>query len=163
MLTQDYLKEILDYDPETGIFRWKVSRQGIRIGAEAGNLRKEGYRRIAVNGKSYFAHRLVWLYIHGKFPDNCIDHINGIKDDNRIANLREATNQQNLFNRGKYKNNTSGHKGVSFHKPANKFQAKIRINRKLKHLGYFDSKEEASAAYQKVAKKLQGDYYYYGR
>ena len=159
-LEREYLKSILDYEPETGIFRWKESLNNrVRMGAEAGTLRKDGYRRIKINGKNYFGHRLAWLSVYGKFPTKFIDHINGDKSDNRITNLRDVTRQQNQFNRGKTRNNTSGYKGVSFYKHAKKFAARIKIDGKLKYLGLFDSKEEASDAYKRAAKELHGEYY----
>lgn len=96
MITQNTLKELFDYNPDTGLFTWKVAKaRRIKAGDVAGNLNNTGYIHIRVDGKNYQAHRLAWLYTHGKFPDNCIDHINGIKDDNRISNLRDVTTQEN--------------------------------------------------------------------
>jgi hypothetical protein len=94
-LTQARLKELLDYNPDTGIFTRKVSRPGFRVGDVAGSLTERGYIKIGIDGKNYSAHRLAWLYVHGKSPDNCIDHINGVRDDNRISNLRDVTSQEN--------------------------------------------------------------------
>ena len=158
-MTQDELKEILDYDPETGIFRWKVSKnQHAKIGEVAGTLHPSGYRYVKINEKPYPEHRLAWLYVYGKWPEDMIDHINGFKDDNRIENLREATRSENFCNRTKYNNNTSGIKGVCWHKISKKWQARIRINNKNKHLGLFDSPEEAYEAYCKAAKELHGEF-----
>ena len=159
-MEQEFLKSILDYNEETGVFLWKVSRGCIRKGEEAGNTRPDGYYRIRIENKPYFAHRLAWLYIHGKFPDNHIDHINGDTSDNRLSNLREATNQQNQYNVTKLRcDNSTGYKGVSFNKRDNKFQAQIRINGKLIFLGYFDSAKKAGAAYERAAKNFHGEFY----
>ena len=158
-LSVDYLREILDYNPESGVFRWKVSNNNrVKVGDVAGTLKRDGYRRIMINGKAYLERRLAWFYVHGKWPKDMIDHINGIKDDNYIENLREATNAENQWNRTKRDNNTSGFKGVCWNKAAQKWQAQIRINNKVKYLGLFDSPEEAYAAYCKAAKELFGEF-----
>lgn len=91
-LTQEVLKSLLYYDPETGIFVWLVTRQRSPAGKEAGGYDEKGYRRICVNGTKVRAHRLAWLYMTGEWPEDQLDHINGLKDDNRFVNLREATN-----------------------------------------------------------------------
>ena len=155
LLTQEYLKSILDYNPETGIFTWKIRpAYCINIGDIAGCLNKnDGYIRIQINNKSYQAHRLVWLYMTGNCPIKTIDHINHIRTDNRIINLRDITQRENQYNRSENKNNSSGYKGVSWHKKANKWHARIRVNGKQIHLGYFTDKEEASQAYQEAKEK----------
>ena len=136
-LTQKHLKEILHYDPETGIFT-RIKTRDI-----AGCLDTEGYRRIMVDGIRHKAHSLVWLYEYAAWPKDQIDHINHIRDDNRRCNLREVTRSENMRNRTKYKNNTSGVTGVSLHKPNSKWLSNIRINGKLKHLGYFNDINDA--------------------
>jgi len=159
MLTQEELKETLDYDPESGIFRWKVAKGlRVKVGDIAGTLHPNGYRYIKINGKRYLEHRLAWLYVHGEWPEDMIDHINGIKDDNRIENLRESTRSENGMNRSKQINNTSGYKGVTWNKAAQKWHTQIMINNKQKYLGYFDSPEEAYAAYCKAAEELHGEF-----
>ena len=160
MLTQEELKEILDYYPETGIFRWKSNRANnkIKVVDIAGTLNYNGYRYIRMNGENYREHRLAWFYVYGHWPEKEIDHINGMKTDNSIENLREASRSENNMNKPKQINNTSGYKGVCWHKAAQKWQAHIKINKKLKHLGLFDSPEEAYAAYCEAAKRLHGEF-----
>jgi hypothetical protein len=160
MLTQAELKSQLHYNPETGIFTRMVSNNNkIKVGDVAGGKHNQGYMVIGINGKLYLAHRLAWLYVHGEFPENDIDHISGIKDSNFIKNLRVSTRSQNLFNRGVTKNNTSGYKGVSFDKATNKWMAKARLNGKRYYLGLFVTPEKASEAYQAFSKNNHGEFY----
>ena len=148
MLTQSRLKQLLHYDPETGVFTWRVSPcNRVRTVSVAGSLGMKGYRRIRIDRSNYFAHRLAWLYMHGQFPCDKTDHINGVKDDNRIANLRAATDAQNSQNRAKQSNNTSGIPGVYWSSKNKKWCAMIGINRRRKYIGYFDDPEAAHAAY----------------
>lgn len=148
MLTQERLKELLDYDPETGVFvRKKNVRGGFSIGDIAGTINDNGYRIINIDGKRYRAHRLAWLYVYGVHPSAYLDHINRDRSDNRINNLREVNKQQNSWNHGGNIANTSGFTGVSWHKKSNKWRAAIRVNYVQRALGYFDTKEEAHAAY----------------
>lgn len=115
---------------------------------------------IGVDGISHPAHRLVWVYVHGNLPAGMyIDHINGYSWDNRVFNLRLATNAENLRNRGKQTNNTSGFKGVTWYRPSGKWKSQCKVNSKNFHLGYFDTKEEASAAYESFASKAFGEFY----
>lgn len=137
MLTHKRLKELLHYDPATGIFRWKVSIGTAKAGDIAGTKQSNGYIRIMIEGKNYLGHRLAWLYVHGYFPEHDIDHINRIKDDNCIENLREVGRQCNARNCGNPKDNTSGVKGIYWHKQHNKWQARIAVNGKKKNLGLY--------------------------
>jgi hypothetical protein len=138
----------LNYDPNTGVFTWAISSaRRIQVGARAGCLDKAGYIQIRIDGKIHRAHRLAWFFVHGVYPADQIDHINGVRDDNRISNLRIATHGENQQNRGKQKNNTSGYLGVSWHKHRGKFSAQIQVNGKQKNLGYFDDPDEAHQAY----------------
>jgi hypothetical protein len=147
----------LNYDPVTGVFTWAISTcNRVRVGARAGTLQKTGYRIIRIDGKNYMAHRIAWWFVHGNWPADQIDHINGIKDDNRIANLREATNAENAQNMGKSRRNTSGYIGVSWNKHAGKFVSQIMINGKVKYLGLFPDKEEAHQAYLDAKVKYHG-------
>ena len=153
-LSHEELKNILHYNPEIGLFSWLIKPSDkIKIGSIAGSVDKDGYVIITLNSKKYRAHRLIWFYVYGKWPVNEIDHINRIPSDNRIINLREVTDQENQFNRGKQKNNTSGYKGVSWNKQNKKWLANIRVNRKTIYLGYFDDILEASEAYRKAKEK----------
>lgn len=161
MLTQTELKLHLHYNHETGIFTRLVSTAiRTKTGSVAGCKTKIGYLAIQINCKSYRSHRLAWLYVHGEFPINDIDHINGIKDDNRISNLRDATDSQNHFNVESNKNNKSGFKGVSFYKVTNKWVAQASLSGKKHNLGYFTTPELASEAYQAFATKHHGEFYH---
>ena len=153
-LTAEYLRSVLHYDPETGIFTWKVRTANcVKVGDVAGCLEGEGYLHIQLQSRKHKAHRLAWLYIRGSWPTDQIDHINRIRTDNRIANLREVSNKQNHQNKSKPSNNTSGHPGVVWDKQKSKWKAQIRHNNKLIHLGYFATIEEALSA-RKAAEKL---------
>ena len=100
-LSQKYLREALHYDPDTGIFTWKVATAScVKVGAEAGCVKNDGYRAIGMGGKSYKAHRLAWLYVHGEWPKEQIDHINHIRTDNRMENLRPASGGENAKTKG---------------------------------------------------------------
>lgn len=151
MLTQKTLMELLSYDPATGCFVWNSARRNsVAAGDVAGSATWNGYVGIKINGKRYLAHRLAWLYVHGVWTENQLDHINRIRNDNRLENIREVTNQQNHFNVTTQSNNTSGHTGVSWSAQHKKWQAYIMVNQKQNHLGHFASLEEAAEAYQKA-------------
>lgn len=156
---QLYLKSILHYDPDTGIFTWLAALSDrIRVGNHAGYRRPDGYLLIRINKQTYRAHRLAWMYVHGRWPTNQIDHINCDPRDNRIVNLREATQSQNNMNVGARRTNTSGYKGVSWHKAHNKWRAVIQVNGKHKHLGLFATAEEAAAVHDATAKAIYGEF-----
>lgn len=153
-LTAEYLRSILDYEPETGIFTRKVRTAArVKVGDVAGSLDGGGYLQIRVQSQRYRAHRLAWLYVYGAWPKDQLDHINRIRTDNRIANLREASHKQNNQNKSKQSNNTSGHPGIYRHKRISKWRAQIKHNQKHISLGYFENLEEAIAA-RKAAEKL---------
>jgi hypothetical protein len=146
-LTQQEVKDVLRYNPDTGDFTWRVSRRGTaRAGSVAGSINDRGYWRVMYCGKSHYAHRLAWLYMHGEFPPGEIDHINHIKDDNRLSNLRLATSKDNNRNRGLSSSNTSGFTGVVWHKRNCKWRAQMKRNCKSITLGEFDNIEDAVAA-----------------
>lgn len=154
-LTAARLRELLSYDPETGIFRRLVSTSSTaRAGDVAGGLNSEGYVRIRVDGVSYRAHRLAWLYVHGRWPTDQLDHRNGVRADNRIANLREATNVENGQNYGVRKSNTSGHTGIHWHIRARKWVAQIRHTGRIHDIGYFDDMADAVSARAKAKAEM---------
>lgn len=160
----DRLRAVLDFDPLTGIFRWKASDRGRRItGEEAGAEMSIGYRIIGLDGQKYLAHRLAWYYVYNEWPPHQVDHINGVRDDNRIVNLRLATNAQNGKNTGLRSTNTSGYKGVSFSKRRGLWIAKIVENYKSHVLGYFRTAEQAAEAYALAANRLHGEFANTGR
>lgn len=154
-ITQAELKELLHYDPATGIFIYATRRVGRgAFGAVAGAVKKSGYTEIVLNGKNYQAHRLAWMYMYGEFPPAQIDHIDQRKGNNSIFNLRPATRSENLQNVGRRRDNHSGHKGVSWHTKTGKWQARIRINNVRLYLGVFTELADAAAAYAAAAARL---------
>jgi len=159
MVTQERLRELFSYNPNTGNFIRLVGRSGpnARAGDIAGCDNGQGYVRIYVDGKAYKAHRLAWMYTHGEWP-NHIDHVNGIRSDNRIENLRSVVRSQNNMNKGLYKNSTSGLKGASFNERSGKWKSQIQVSGKKMGLGYFQTKEEAHQAYLEVSRKFHGEY-----
>lgn len=129
-LTSDTLKSRIFYDPNTGYFNWILPKgRGIKFGDLAGSKSNSGYTRISFSGKMYQAHRLAWLYVMGEWPKNHIDHINGIRDDNRLCNLREANPTENVNNSKKRADNTSGFRGLYFNKNKNKWDAECVVNK----------------------------------
>ena len=158
------LKEVLKYDENTGIFKWrkdiyrcKNNSILVKKGDIAGCLNHDGYRYIKYNNKRYSEHRLAYMFVYNKVP-TFVDHIDGDKQNNKINNLRECTKNQNGQNRTKMINNTSGFKGVHYDKRCNKFAAQIRNNKKLEWLGYFEKAEDAAIAYNNRAVKIFGEF-----
>jgi hypothetical protein len=152
------LKKRLRYDPETGQFTWlkgKPNREG-RRGRPAGSTDSRGYVKISASSGRFFAHRLAWAFHYGGWPPEDIDHINGDPADNRIQNLRLATDAQNHANQGPARNSKSGVKGVYWDKNARKWKAQIVANGESIHLGYFSDKDDATAARLQADKKYQG-------
>jgi len=148
ILDYEDLKKHLHYDPKTGIFTRKISRASVKYGDTAGCLSGSGYLYIGVCGHYFRAHRLAWLYTYGYLPENDIDHINKIKTDNRIENLREVSRACNRFNIGNQKNSSTGVKGVHYTNIGGYYYwlAHIRINNKLRNLGYYKDFDEAVCA-----------------
>ena len=146
-LTQERLKSLLNYNPETGEFTWLVSRRSDLVGKIAGYPSPYGsgkfYIKIRIDGRLYPAHRLVWLYTYGVWPENQIDHIDQESLNNRLSNLRDVSRDENLKNKKAYKNNSTGVTGVYFHNGSQKWAAQIHVNGKQIHLGYFDLKADA--------------------
>jgi len=157
-MTQARLKELINYEPSTGIFTWigKTSpKSRIKIGAiTATTLNSKGYTRIQIDGKGYEAQRLAVLYMTGSFPNEQVDHINHIRSDNAWSNLRVVTPRENQQNKSMHKNNTSGRIGVSFDKTNNKWMSSIMIAGKSKTLGRFEDKDDAIKA------RVEAEIYY---
>lgn len=154
-MTQKELMQLFRYN-ENGWLEWKIATgTRTKLNERAGAKSKDGYRKIFVNGKSCAEHRLVWFYHTGEWPVMQLDHINRIKDDNRIENLRECTSKENQQNTDLQKNNTSGFKGVGWYKKYNKWCAKIKVDGKYIFLGYFENKEDAI----KVRKESEEKYW----
>lgn len=140
IITQKQLKDIIIYYPDSGRFEWTEKKKWVNK-KTIGHIDKDGYHSIMINKRNWRAHRLAWLYIYGEIPKQ-IDHINHIKNDNRLINLRAVTNQQNQMNR-RYSYNTSGIMGVCFDKDRNKWKAQIKVNRESIQLGRYDDIAEA--------------------
>jgi hypothetical protein len=159
-LTQSRLQELLHYDPETGDFRWRVDRgKCTKAGDYAGSVQSStGYLQIGIDYWVYFAHRLAWLYIHGEWPADQIDHINRDKLDNRIANLRQANRSQQGRNRPSRKLYPSGDDLKGVQRWYNRFRAQIKVEGRNIYLGTFDTAEEAHEAYKSAAIEHFGEW-----
>lgn len=156
-MKQERLKELFNYCD--GNLLWKVQKsRATKIGQIAGVKDFRGYVRISIDRKSYYAHRLIWIWHYGELFNNKLDHINTNTSDNRIENLRLATQSQNNGNRNIPANNTSGHKGVSWSNQLQKWKAYIAIDGVRIHLGYFEELVEASAAYNLAAERHFGEF-----
>lgn len=155
----DELKSMLSYCPETGIFTWtKHHAKQVKIGSEAGWLGNDGYRHIQLLGKNYLTHRLAWFYTYGRWPTHQIDHINRNRADNRLCNLREATCAQNAWNTEHARRTRPGGRGSHFHLATGLWLSSITANGKKIYLGYFQTSEEAAAAYAEAAKTIHGEF-----
>ena len=162
MLTQEYLKSILHYNQDTGVFTWKVSKaQRIKSGDVAGWVHN-GYTEIEINNKKYKAHRLAWLYVNGEIPKKLIDHIDGNRSNNKISNLREATHQTNSENYKMPRTNKSGVKNVSWYKNFNKWVVSISVKKTKKTIGYFDDLEFAELVAIEARNKYRGEFANHG-
>jgi hypothetical protein len=153
-LTAERLRELLDYNPETGIFTWRQApSNSIKAGSIAGSKNHDGYRRIKINLIDHAAHRLAWFYVHGVWPAHEIDHINGIRTDNRICNLRDVPRMDNMQNqRTAQRGAKSGFLGV--YSNHGKWRAAIQVNKKTIALGNFATPEEAHQAYLEAKRRL---------
>ncbi len=152
MITQERLKDVLNYDSESGIFTWKKkTNRNILIGSVAGAGHSGGYITISIDGKRYYAHRLAWLYVYGTWPDSQIDHVDNNKINNKISNLRDVCAGLNSQNKIRcQRNNSTGMLGVARCSNSNKFAAYICTNGSKKYLGIFETKELAHQAYLKA-------------
>lgn len=155
MITQGRLKELVNYDLETGIFTWATTRKKCTIGHVAGSTRADGYTLIRLDYKRYYAHRLAWLYMTGEWA-RIVDHKDLNPLNNSWANLRKATPTESAQNRGAQSNNRLGLKGVSYNGYG--FYAKIHVNGAHKHLGSFRTAEDAHNAYTAAAQAYHGEF-----
>lgn len=156
-MTQERLHQLLNYDPKTGIFTWKIRKGRMRAGTRAGYIKSNGYEAIMLDWKMYFSHRLAWLFVHGSMPDY-IDHINTIPLDNRIENLRPCSPLENCSNQKIRPNNTSGVKGVSWSKAAKKWVGEVGKKGHKSYIGLFNSIEEAEQAVRIHRIKIHGEF-----
>jgi hypothetical protein len=155
-LTAEEVRALLRYDPETGALYWRTTGRGRRLDCKAGSLDRHGYLQTRVNGRIYFNHRLVWLYVRGAWPEQVIDHIDGDVRNNRIENLRDVSRKANQENQrsAASSNFTTGLLGASLHKPTGKYVAAIQTAGKTQYLGLYDTPEEAHAAYISAKREL---------
>ena len=153
-ITQEFLQGLFSYDPETGLFTRLKTSGGQLAGSIAGSNCSGGYIGIMVNYKTYMAHRLAWLYVYGDWPKGEIDHINSIRTDNRIENLRDVTRTENNNHLVQAKsNNLLGLLGVSYYPKGGRYRATITVDRKRVHIGMFDTPHEAHEAYLSYKRK----------
>lgn len=150
----DRLHKKLHYDPETGIFTWRFSTGGARRGSVAGGVNGEGYWQIWFDGRNHQAHRLAWFYMTGAWPSEEVDHKDGVRDNNRWGNLREASKAQNAQNRKTPITNRSGFIGADLHAASGLWRSQIQVSGRKIHLGTFQTAEEASAAYLAAKREL---------
>ncbi len=157
-ISTDRVRKVLSYDPATGVFRWKV-KLSIRgpVGSVAGGSRANGYRVIGIDGTQLMAHRLAWVFITGNWPDGIIDHADGDRSNNSAANLRAATQSQNLANARRHIDNTSGAKGVTWDAARSKWVATLKCGGTLRKKR-FELKDDAAAAYERWSKELFGEF-----
>lgn len=154
-LAAERLRELLDYDPETGVFQRKVStRNGKSTLSVVGYRSAGGYLMVGIDGGRYYLHRLAFYWMEGRWPPEAVDHVNGALADNRWANLRKASTSQNASNSSR---KIGGLKGVFFHR--NAYRAQVCHNKKIKHIGSFKTELSAHLAYCKVAKELHGEFF----
>lgn len=155
LVSIDRIRELLDYDPETGKFFWRTSKGHVAAGSVAGTKSSNGYLKIGIDGRQYYSHRLAWVYVHGVWPEHEIDHINGIRADNRIENLREASRQENMQNghSALKSGHSSGLRGVTWDKARGMWKAAVSHGNRHVFAGRFASCEDAHEAY--LAKKRE--------
>lgn len=160
MITQEYLKTVLNYNPETGKFIWVAPKKGSKgLGKEAGTQTPRGYVDVCLLGKKYGLHRLAFLYMTGEIP-KCVDHINTLKWDNRWENLRPATYETNSYNYGNRKS-ISGVRNVYYDpRGKSKYFVFLKVNGKGKHFGFFETIEEAKVVADAARKELHGVYFW---
>jgi hypothetical protein len=173
--TPEFLRQILDYNPDTGSFTWKertpemftcARGQGWacnawnakNAGKPASSTHTNGYYQIGINGRSFLAHRVAWAYMTGRWPSRMIDHEDTDRMNNSWSNLREATNSQNKANAPCHADSASGVKGVMWFKQTNRWHVQIQANGKKHHIGFFTDIEAAKQAYNDAATRLHGEF-----
>lgn len=157
--TLNFLRSILDYNPETGVFVWKINRPPKGFAGEVAGRLSHGYRQIGISQHIYMAHRLAWFYVYGTWPQGDLDHINGVTLDNRIANLRLATTVENGRNRGPQINNTSGFKGVTYNKNRRCWLVQLRaMPRRSRTVAAFHDVTDAARCYNYHAAYSFGEF-----
>lgn len=161
LLSVEEVKSLLDYDPLTGLFSWKIKYFTLYPGKPAGSKGVNGYLSVCIKRKNYYLHRLAFYVTYGYMPE-IVDHINCIRSDNRILNLRETDIYGNNQNTKVRKNNKSGVKGVYWHAATKKWAAVITVKRKSIHLGCFATIEQAKKARREAAEKYQGIFVNHG-
>ena len=160
-LTAEFVRSILDYNPDTGALSWKRSsdRRNSYAGKPITGVDGCGYIRVGICGHLYYAHRIIWLLMNGAWPSAQIDHVSGVRDDNSWNNLREATHTENIRNAKISTRNKSGKKGMSWHTHSNKWRVAIRLNGKSKYLGIFSDIKDAAAVYENAAAEIFGEFW----
>lgn len=146
LITQERLKNLLHYNPDTGVFTRRNTFRNLTAGSVVGCVGAGGYMQCSLDNKMYKMHRLAWLYVHGRWPADQIDHINHNVTDNRILNLREVSCAENHQNRARRTKNSSGYLGVGWHKRDKRWQVHIEVNGKRHHIGYYTQLPDAIAA-----------------
>jgi hypothetical protein len=158
MITQNRLKEVLDYNPITGIFIRKIRINKVKAGSIAGTKTAQGYLSVSIDGRPYLLHRLVILFMTGSFPEKQVDHINGIRTDNRWMNIRNVSVQENSFNRVPNKNRELQVKNVYWIPKLKRYRVKMKINKITTHFGYYDDLELAELVAKEAQQKYHGVY-----
>ena len=159
ILTQSRLKEWFDYNPDTGVLTWRIKpSRGIKIGSQAGTPTSAGYIAFQISKKKMYAHRAIWAYVYGIWPPEEIDHINHIRNDNRLCNLRLANRLQNSHNTQKHAKNLSGYKGVAWHNRNKKWQVQMLFCNKSYYVGQFLNLQDAVQARFQMETKLYADH-----
>jgi len=159
LITAEELRALVHYDPETGEMTWRVARSNNTwAGKPVGTVDANGYARVEILTRRYLVHRLAWLYVHGRWPNSVIDHINGVGTDNRLANLREATVSQNAINATYRRKGKTLPQGVGLDRRTGRYTARLYHNRISYFLGTFETVDEARAAYLALAKEKFGEF-----
>lgn len=152
----DRVRGLLTYDPASGLFRWRDTRGRVRAGEVAGSIQSLGYRQIMIDGRRILSGRLAWFYVTGTWPTHEIDHANGVRDDDRFANLREATRAQNNQNRSAF--GRSRVKGAFWVERQQRWRASIKRAGSVVQIGTFDTAEAAGAAFARAAREQYGSF-----